>query len=141
MNFDLSAFSFKSDFYTITLPMFMMAVDIVTGFLNAWKKKQVKSSIMRTGLAKKMGEICVILIGVALVKGTTAPHYILAGLSFYIILMETVSVAENLDKLGVPIPKWFKKAIGTLKDTIQNGSPIKGDDKDGNDSRSGKKKS
>lgn len=141
MNFDLSAFSFKSDFYTITLPMFMMAVDIVTGFLNAWKKKQVKSSVMRTGLAKKMGEICVILIGVALVKGTTAPHYILAGLSFYIILMETVSVAENLDKLGVPIPKWFKKAIGTLKDTIQNGSPIKGDDKDGNDSRSGKKKS
>lgn len=141
MNFDLSAFSFKSDFYTITLPMFMMAVDIVTGFLNAWKKKQVKSSVMRTGLAKKMGEICVILIGVALVKGTTVPHYILAGLSFYIILMETVSVAENLDKLGVPIPKWFKKAIGTLKDTIQNGSPIKGDDKDGNDSRSGKKKS
>lgn len=141
MDFDLSAFSFKSDFYTITLPMFMMAVDIVTGFLNAWKKKQVKSSVMRTGLAKKMGEICVILIGVALVKGTTAPHYILAGLSFYIILMETVSVAENLDKLGVPIPKWFKKAIGTLKDTIQNGSPIKGDDKDGNDSRSGKKKS
>lgn len=141
MNFDLSAFSFKSDFYIITLPMFMMAVDIVTGFLNAWKKKQVKSSVMRTGLAKKMGEICVILIGVALVKGTTAPHYILAGLSFYIILMETVSVAENLDKLGVPIPKWFKKAIGTLKDTIQNGSPVKGDDKDGNDSRSGKKKS
>lgn len=141
MNFDLSAFSFKSDFYTITLPMFMMAVDIVTGFLNAWKKKQVKSSVMRTGLAKKMGEICVILIGVALVKGTTAPHYILAGLSFYIILMETVSVAENLDKLGVPIPKWFKKAIGTLKDTIQNGSPVNGDDKDGNDSRSGKKKS
>lgn len=141
MNFDLSAFSFKSDFYTITLPMFMMAVDIITGFLNAWKKKQVKSSVMRTGLAKKMGEICVILIGVALVKGTTAPHYILAGLSFYIILMETVSVAENLDKLGVPIPKWFKKAIGTLKDTIQNGSPVKGDDKDGNDSRSGKKKS
>lgn len=141
MNFDLSAFSFKSDFYTITLPMFMMAVDIVTGFLNAWKKKQVKSSVMRTGLAKKMGEICVILIGVALVKGTTAPHYILAGLSFYIILMEAVSVAENLDKLGVPIPKWFKKAIGTLKDTIQNGSPVKGDDKDGNDSRSSKKKS
>ena len=141
MNFDLSAFSFKSDFYTITLPMFMMAVDIVTGFLNAWKKKQVKSCVMRTGLAKKMGEICVILIGVALVKGTTAPHYILAGLSFYIILMEAVSVAENLDKLGVPIPKWFKKAIGTLKDTIQNGSPVKGDDKDGNDSRSGKKKS
>jgi toxin secretion/phage lysis holin len=141
MNFDLSVFSFKSDFYTITLPMFMMAVDIVTGFLNAWKKKQVKSSVMRTGLAKKMGEICVILIGVALVKGTTAPHYILAGLSFYIILMEAVSVSENLDKLGVPIPKWFKKAIGTLKDTIQNETPIKGDDNNGNDTRSRKKKS
>lgn len=141
MDLDLSTFSFKSDFYTITLPMFMMAIDIVTGFLNAWKKKQVKSSVMRTGLAKKMGEICVILIGVALVKGTTAPHYILAGLSFYIILMEAVSVAENLDKLGVPIPKWLKKAIGTLKDTIQNGTPIKGDDNNGNDTRSRKKKS
>jgi toxin secretion/phage lysis holin len=141
MDIDLSTFSFKSDFYTITLPMFMMVVDIVTGFLNAWKKKQVKSSVMRTGLAKKMGEICVILIGVALVKGTTAPHYILAGLSFYIILMEAVSVAENLDKLGVPIPKWFKKAIGTLKDTIQNGTPIKGDDNNENDTRSRKKKS
>lgn len=141
MDIDLSAFSFKSDFYTITLPMFMMAVDIVTGFLNAWKKKQVKSSVMRTGLAKKMGEICVILIGVALVKGTTAPHYILAGLAFYISLMEAVSITENLDKLGVPIPKWFKKAIGTLKDTIQNETPVKGDDNNGNDTRSRKKKS
>lgn len=121
--------------------MFMMAIDIVTGFLNAWKKKQVKSSVMRTGLAKKVGEICVILIGVAIVKGTTAPHYILAGLAFYISLMEAVSIAENLDKLGVPIPKWFKKAIGTLKDTIQNETPIKGDDNNGNDTRSRKKKS
>lgn len=141
MNFDLSSLSFKSDFYTITLPMFMMTIDIVTGFLNAWKKKQVKSSVMRTGLAKKMGEICVILIGVALVKGTTAPHYILAGLSFYISLMEAVSIAENLDKLGVPIPKWLKKAIGTLKDTIQNETPIKGDDTNGNVRRGSKKKS
>ena len=121
--------------------MFMMAIDVVTGFLNAWKKKQVKSSVMRTGLAKKVGEVCVILIGVAVVKGTTAPHYILGGLSFYISLMEAVSIAENLDKLGVPIPKWFKKAIGTLKDTIQNETPVKGDDNNGNDTRSRKKKS
>ena len=141
MTFDLSSLSFKSDFYTITLPMFMMAIDIVTGFLNAWKKKQVKSSVMRTGLAKKVGEVCVILIGVTLVKGTTAPHYILAGLAFYISLMEAVSITENLDKLGVPIPKWFKKAIGTLKDTIQNETPVKGDDNNGNDTRGRKKKS
>lgn len=141
MNFDLSSLSFKSDFYTITLPMFMMGIDIVTGFLNAWKKKQVKSSVMRTGLAKKVGEVCVILMGVAVIKGTTAPHYILAVLSFYISLMEAVSIAENLDKLGVPIPKWFKKAIGTLKDTIQNETPIKGDDNNGNVNRGSKKKS
>lgn len=119
----------------------MMGIDIVTGFLNAWKKKQVKSSVMRTGLAKKVGEVCVILMGVAVIKGTTAPHYILAVLSFYISLMEAVSIAENLDKLGVPIPKWFKKAIGTLKDTIQNETPIKGDDNNGNVNRGSKKKS
>lgn len=139
MSIDLSTLAFKSEFYTISLPVFMMAVDIFTGFINAWRKKQIKSSVMRTGLAKKAGEFCIILVGLALVKGTTIPHYILSGFSFYIILMESVSIIENLDKLGFPIPKWAKKAIGTLKDTIQNG-PSEGDEKDGSDSRSNKRK-
>ena len=129
MPFDISIASFKNEFWSLTLPIFFMTIDFFTGFINAWAKKKVKSSIMRVGLAKKAGEVCVLLTGLMLTKGISAPVYILGFFSFYICVMESVSIMENFDKLGVPIPKWIKKAIGLLNETIQNGDDKNGDDR------------
>jgi phage-related holin len=47
----------------IYAPLILMLVDYVTGVLNAWLKKEIKSYKMRIGLAKKCGEIIAIGLG------------------------------------------------------------------------------
>lgn len=112
-------FSFASDFWTVTLPILLMAVDILTGVVNAWAKQEIKSSTMRQGLARKFGELIVLVIGQIFFLGTHLPNYVVAGLSLYIVLMELISICENLNKLGVPIPKFVEKALIDVESKIE----------------------
>ena len=41
--------------------------------------------------------------------------------------MELISICENLDKMGVPIPKFIKKALRNAEYKIQNDDPNKKD--------------
>ena len=54
---------FTNDFWIVMLPSILMALDVATGFINAWAKNTIQSSIMRQGLARKFGELTVIAIG------------------------------------------------------------------------------
>lgn len=122
-NFDfMSNLSFKSELWLYILPCSLMLIDFVTGFLNAWLQRRVKSYMMRRGLAKKVGEITVLLIGGLFTFALGLPPYILISLSAYIIIMELISICENLNKLDVPIPKWIIKALGDMEEKIQNGN-------------------
>ena len=76
---------------------------------------------MREGLAKKCGEVALLVAGEILTLGLSVPVYIVAGVSIYIILMEIISLFENLEKLGVPIPKFIKRALGNVGEAVNNG--------------------
>ena len=110
--------SFSNDVWVVLLPCILMALDIVTGFVNAWIKGEVKSSVMRQGLAKKFGELVVISIAQILLYAVGLPVTAASGVSIYICFMETVSICENLDKLGVPIPNFIKKAMQKAGDKL-----------------------
>lgn len=114
----LESLKFTSDFWIVMLPSFLMAFDVATGFINAWAKKQIKSSVMRQGLARKFGELTVIAIGQLFFYGLGLSKYCVGFISFYIILMELVSIAENLDKLGVPLPKAIKKVLNNAEKKV-----------------------
>lgn len=126
----INKFQFTNSFWMVLLPVAMMAIDIVTGFINAWMKGEIKSSILRTGIAKKSGELVIILMGELFVMGMNLPIGICAGISIYIIIMELISICENLQKLGIPIPKFISKALNDAekkivedeKEELQNGS-------------------
>lgn len=109
----VSKFHFANEMWVIMIPIVLMGIDIITGLLNAWLKGKVKSSILRKGLAKKIGEICVIIIGELFVTGLSLPAAVSSGISLYLIIMELISICENLEKLGVPIPNFIKKALAT----------------------------
>ena len=103
--------------------MSLMGLDVFTGFINAYfKEKNFQSSIMRTGLTKKVGEIAIILTAIVVTYGLDIPMYLLKGLSLYIIIMELLSIFENADKMGVPIPKFVKVAINNVHQSIENDS-------------------
>ena len=111
MNDALQNLKFSKEFWVVLMPSILMAIDVVTGFVNAWARRIIKSSVMRQGLARKFGELVVIGIAQLFFYAVGMPKYAVVGISTYIIRMELISICENLDKLGVPIPKFIKKAL------------------------------
>lgn len=113
-------FKFRNEFWCLILPIVLMAFDILTGFINAWGKREIESSKLRTGLSKKVGEIAILVIGELFSFAMRLPAEVMTFVSVYIILMELVSIFENLDKLGVPIPGSVKKVVNNAQSTIED---------------------
>lgn len=107
--------------WVLIIPLVLIVLDCVTGVLNAWVRNEIKSSIMRQGLAKKIGEMIVLGIGELFSYGLVLSPYVMTGVSAYIVIMELVSICENLKKLGVPIPKFVDRALNETNEKIQNG--------------------
>ena len=110
---------FNNELWLIVIPVILMAIDILTGYLSAWKMKEIKSQKMRDGVSKKVAEICYIVIGFVL-RFATGATTIAYFISVYIMYMELVSVFENADKLGVPIPKFISDKLNNNKNKDKN---------------------
>ena len=111
--------SFQSMTWLLLIPAALMGFDILTGLIHAFVSDTFKSSKMRAGLGKKAGEIAIILIGLLFTYGMNLPEYILKGVALYIVFMEFMSVLENLNKLGVPIPGFIAKALNNLDEALK----------------------
>lgn len=107
-------FHFANEWWTLLCPCIMIGIDFVTGLVYAWASKTFQSSKMRTGLSKKVGELAVLVIGEILSFAFGLPRYIMGGVALYIIIMELMSIFENLDKMGVKIPKFVKGVVNNV---------------------------
>lgn len=101
---------FTNQWFEFVLPLVMIILDIVTGFINAWINKKVSSSVMREGLGHKAGELAYILLGF-LANIAFGLHSVFLLAVFYVCFMELVSILENCSKLGVPMPEKLKEII------------------------------
>lgn len=117
----VSQFHFRNELWVLFIPLGLMAIDILTGVVKAWAKNDFQSAIMRAGLAKKAGEIVILVVGELISFGLMLPDAVMNGISFYIIFMEIMSILENIDELGIPIPKFVKDVINNANDQLQNG--------------------
>ncbi len=106
--------------WAFLLPVILMAIDIITGFAKAWASKKVQSSKMRAGIVKKVGEMMLIVAVGVVCYAMMLPVEIFYCVSLYIAFMEGVSVLENLDLVGVPIPKKIESVINNVSDSIVN---------------------
>lgn len=134
----LDKVKFANEIWVFIIPGVLMAIDILTGSLNAWAKSNFKSFKMREGLVKKCGEITILAIGQLFTIGLVLPTYIMSGISFYIIFMELISICENLQKMGVPIPKFIKKALDDTEKALEEKESVdskKEDTDDGGNSK------
>ena len=138
ISYSLDNLRFANEFWIFIVPAILMAIDVITGSINAWAKGDFKSFKMRTGLVKKCGEIVILGVGTLFKFAFGLPWYVLAGIAMYIIFMELISICENLDKMGVPIPKFISKALNNAKDKIEEGGEKDGsDDTDNSGSNDG----
>ncbi len=118
-------FHFRNELWVLFIPLGLMAIDVLTGVIKAWAHNDFKSAIMRAGLAKKAGEIMILVVGELISYGMMLPDAIMNGISFYIIFMEIMSIMENLDELGIPIPKFVRDVINNVDDKLQHGDDHK----------------
>ena len=117
----VSQFHFRNELWVLFIPLGLMAIDVLTGVIKAWSQNDFKSAIMRAGLAKKAGEIMILVVGELISFGLMLPEAVMNGISFYIIFMEIMSILENVDELGIPVPKFVKDVINNANDQLQNG--------------------
>jgi len=108
---------YSHDYWIFLLPLILIAADVVSGWIQATINSTWDSTKMRKGLFRKGGEMLVVvvawLIGIAIPLDFNIAFFF----SIYIVLMETVSVIENLDLAGIPMPVWI---IKRLKKTMQD---------------------
>ena len=108
---------YSHTYWIFLLPLILIASDVVSGWIQATINSTWDSTKMRKGLFRKGGEMLVVvvawLIGIAIPLDFNVAFFF----SIYIVLMEAVSIIENLDLAGIPMPVWI---IKRLKKTMQD---------------------
>lgn len=99
-------------------------MDFASGFIKAYIKGEISSRKMSNGVMRKIG----ILIAAAMVYeidiilGTQG---MLASMTkYWFIIMEAISILENLQKAGVVLPNFLLKGLNGCKETFE----LKGED-------------
>lgn len=117
----ITQFHFRNELWTLFIPLGLMAIDILTGIVKAWAQNDFKSKVMRAGLAKKAEEILILIAGELISFGLMLPGIVMNCVSFYIIFMEGMSILENVDELGIPVPGVVKKVINNVDEQLKSG--------------------
>ena len=109
---------FTSNVWPLLLPIILMGADVLTGWIQASINGTWDSTKMRKGLFRKSAEIVIIVLAYVVQVAIVLPINIFAFISIYICIMEILSVIENLDQAGLPVPSWItkrlKKAMGDM---------------------------
>lgn len=105
---------------SILLPCAFIAIDVVTGLLKALHNKNLNSSVIRTGLYHKISEVLTVLL-TAFIE-CVMPYLelnidlpLLPFVSTYIVVMELISIIENLSEMNDKIKRLFEPYLEKLK--------------------------
>ena len=109
---------FTSNVWPLLLPIILMGADVLTGWIQASINGTWDSTKMRKGLFRKSAEIVIIVLAYVVQVAIILPINIFAFISIYICIMEILSVIENLDQAGLPVPSWITKRLKKAMDTM-----------------------
>jgi toxin secretion/phage lysis holin len=116
----LQTVHFNAPYWEFALPCVAAAADIITGWIQASINGTWDSTKMRRGLYRKLGEILVVVLAWVVGIAVSLPFDVASAAAVYIVVMECISIMENMDQAGVNIPflkKLLKKAKEAIDDT------------------------
>ena len=117
----INEITFTHRYWVILLPLVLMSADIVTGWIQASVNNTWESTKMRKGLFRKSGELLVIVVAYVIYVAIELPVDVPVFISVYIIIMEIISVCENLDQAGIPMPTWITKKLKKVAEELNEG--------------------
>lgn len=108
----------------------VMLIDYCSGLVKAWATGSISSRTGVIGILKKVGYLAVVATGMAvdwIVKyGITAMganfkvDFIFAlPVIIWLVINECISILENVAECGAPVPDFLMKAIGKIKDKVE----------------------
>lgn len=108
----------------------VMILDYCSGLAKAWVTGSISSRTGVVGILKKVGYLAVVATGMAvdwIVKyGITAMgakidiDFIFAlPVIIWLVINECISILENVAECGAPVPEFLMKAIGKIKDKVE----------------------
>jgi toxin secretion/phage lysis holin len=93
-----------------------VVVDYITGVITAIATKKWDKDIGLRGIAKKILIFVIVCLGIILDAEVLQRGSILqTSFSMFYISTELISIIENYDKMGLPIPKKLKKFIEEIR--------------------------
>lgn len=100
----MESLNFSSILWQVLTPILFSVADVITGFIQAVINNNVDTTKMRKGLLHKVLIILVLFLSFVL-DTTFSLNFCSKAVSIYIIVMEVLSMAENLTKAGVKMGK------------------------------------
>lgn len=125
----LQNISYTHRFWVFLLPLVLMAADVVTGWIQASVNGTWDSTKMRKGLFRKSGELLIIIVAYVIYEAIALPVDVPVFISGYVVIMEILSVLENLDQAGVPVPAWLTRRLKKAADALAEDDPVDGEQK------------
>lgn len=119
----LQNISYTHRFWVFLLPLVLMAADVVTGWIQASVNGTWDSTKMRKGLFRKSGELLIIIVAYVIYEAIALPVDVPVFISGYVVIMEILSVLENLDQAGVPVPAWLTRRLKKAADALSEDDP------------------
>ena len=110
----LQQIHFTAPYWEFALPCIAAGSDILTGWIQASINGTWDSTKMRKGLYRKLGEIMVVVLAWVVGVAVALPFDVASAAAVYIVVMESISILENLDQAGVNIP-FLKKLLRKAK--------------------------
>lgn len=96
--------NFANTFWQIGTTLIFMLADIISGIVSATILHDLDSQKMREGLLRKVLLILIVLLSFV-VGSAFNLTFISKAVCIYIIIMETISILENLKKAGIDLGK------------------------------------
>ena len=93
-----------------------VVVDYITAVITAIANKKWNKDIGLRGIAKKLLIFVIVCLGIILdVKVLQRGSILQTSFSMFYISTELISIIENYDKMGLPIPKKLKEFIEEIR--------------------------
>lgn len=98
----INSLNFSSIAWQILAPIIFSVADVITGFIQAVINRNVDSTKMRNGLLHKALIVTIILLSFVadLTFSLTFISKIVCG---YVIIMEVMSITENITSAGIDV--------------------------------------
>ena len=112
----------------------VMLVDYITGVHAAFVRGELKSRVGLLGFLKKLSYIAMVVVGCVcdylmtqlsaqLTGSDMVIQFVGLTVIFWLIINELISILENINRIGGPVPPFVGKLLNHLKQTTEAAAP------------------